>query len=980
MEIEKQKKEKDKEKERRKTILICTAIPLTPLCVCASIVAPIAIVYNQKGGEVSTDTKLYLVNEKPSLSKYTWQGNVEFKFDETTLPTFWPGKGKRTAFAEIKTITADTEIILSSNEVEVGEEGYVYVPIALNKVPDSAAGTTFDLHCQITLMFRDKNQKLAQKTFDVYPSCYIATEEDKAKIVTESALNIEIIEGDKTVTGIIEGTDLTKKTAITIPANCNVESLQVIGTDGDLPSNIKTIIFTAPTESTDVDGLACWYKVRNGALNGTSIDTIVFDDYKNKNMIGFEDYALDDNYDYESGKGTHTNIKNIDISSWSFATIKNIDKYAGGYIGQPFYELTEANFVWPSCKDQMQFKSGIYRIFSSGGLNNTLLANAGMSPTITIEEHFKFASFGEGNKIIIGTDEQQSWTDSTVYIPAGTTDILPFAFQEYINDKYQSSFPECVQSIDFKNVSTINSIGYCTFQDSVITKIENFPQVTGGCALCLYYAGDGVKLDPHNTHIKYISVAEGVTSIPYCAFGMTEHVTTVNLPDSVKNIGEGAFYCTGYGVYRLTSDEIPLVPFTIHWPANLTSIDDYAFYGANLGYIKFPKTLETIGNYAFAGRDKTEYYSDYFSDALWCLDFSEIDSIAQIPSGWKSQNIFKYHWNTAVPKNVITKENSGQTTELSNWLLTNGSFNGPSGTYYSQYMVYVNLITLTEEDIEWNTTAKPGEAIIYGAHPKQTNFVRTLYKLNVPATYNGLPVTEIHDYAFNFTSGSIPLYSVNLDNATNLTTIGGGAFVGQKYLVGEINLPDTIKFVGGYAFQYSNLQVVRLNASPDGCVYGTSCFQYSEYLGRIELANNKSMGNIELNQNSFFRCQSLQYLELSPKITKIERNAFQQCCNLWYFNLHDFTSTDPIPSEWDPNAFDLSFMYIRGYHVPWDSYNGISSTPMYGMVSMNKDCTNLFNSFNEYLAKNYFHGMWDGDEYNEGALVDITKAFYPNYE
>ncbi len=79
----------------------------------------------------------------------------------------------------------------------------------------------------------------------------------------------------------------------------------------------------------------------------------------------------------------------------------------------------------------------------------------------------------------------------------------------------------------------------------------------------------------------------GVTIIGEHAFKRYDHLLSIEIPDSVRVIGVGAFSeCRG-----LTSFEIP---------NSVTNIDEYAFYGClNLTSIKISDNAEYIGNHAF---------------------------------------------------------------------------------------------------------------------------------------------------------------------------------------------------------------------------------------------------------------------------------------------------------------------------------------------------------------------------------------------
>ena len=87
------------------------------------------------------------------------------------------------------------------------------------------------------------------------------------------------------------------------------------------------------------------------------------------------------------------------------------------------------------------------------------------------------------------------------------------------------------------------------------------------------------------TSLKQITIPETVTSIEYCAFSGTG-LTSVDIPASVKKIGNQAFYiCNSLETITLRE--------------GLTSVDSMAFTGCPAKEIFLPRSLTSIGNNAF---------------------------------------------------------------------------------------------------------------------------------------------------------------------------------------------------------------------------------------------------------------------------------------------------------------------------------------------------------------------------------------------
>ncbi len=115
-----------------------------------------------------------------------------------------------------------------------------------------------------------------------------------------------------------------------------------------------------------------------------------------------------------------------------------------------------------------------------------------------------------------------------------------------------------------------------------------------------YYTGD-VEIPEY---VSYNNKSYHVTQIGFWAFIRSTELHSVKLPNSIYNIGAGAFYCCE----NLTH---------INWPAKLKRIDDDAFYeckSLNIDWDNMPKSIMFIGN-SFYGVETKEKI--VLPDSLW---------------------------------------------------------------------------------------------------------------------------------------------------------------------------------------------------------------------------------------------------------------------------------------------------------------------------------------------------------------------------
>lgn len=98
--------------------------------------------------------------------------------------------------------------------------------------------------------------------------------------------------------------------------------------------------------------------------------------------------------------------------------------------------------------------------------------------------------------------------------------------------------------------------------------------------------GDHAFFYCQNDNFTSIKIPDGVTEIKAGTFGNCTHLEDVTLPKDLITIGEGAF-----------SDCSAL--HSIKLPEGLTTVKDAAFHGAKLETIDWPKSLTTVGVFAF---------------------------------------------------------------------------------------------------------------------------------------------------------------------------------------------------------------------------------------------------------------------------------------------------------------------------------------------------------------------------------------------
>ncbi len=162
-------------------------------------------------------------------------------------------------------------------------------------------------------------------------------------------------------------------------------------------------------------------------------------------------------------------------------------------------------------------------------------------------------------------------TASSYDIPEGTETIGQNAF------KWHQS--------DTKNPNNLKTV---TFPNSLKTVEKNAFMCQGLTSVTLpahINWADGTGVFQLNKNLETVTVCEGVTDIPAMFFYGLDNVKEVNLPSTLKTIGDNAFN-------RCNLTQIDL-------PDGLESIGKNAFEGSKLTSVTIPASVKSIGDRAF---------------------------------------------------------------------------------------------------------------------------------------------------------------------------------------------------------------------------------------------------------------------------------------------------------------------------------------------------------------------------------------------
>ena len=395
------------------------------------------------------------------------------------------------------------------------------------------------------------------------------------------------------------------------------------------------------------------------------------------------------------------------------------------------------------------------------------------------------------------------------------------------------------------------------------------------------------RIDPYAfadmTSLQTVTInsSSGV-SVGAEAFAGCTSLSTVNL-GNVTEIGYGAFA----NCNSLTNITIP---------ANITKIEDYAFYNTNIEQVSFSNSITEIGRYAFAKCSNLE-------NVTIPATVTKIDDFAFYNSGISNLNF----------------EAGSQLTEIGHYAFANsaivGSVSIPSTVATIGRGAFMNATSLTSVDFGGN---------------ESTNAVISIddlafYGCSNLSSVSTLNVRSIGYFAFGDCTS---LSSMSI--SAGVQSIGTGAFYGCSQIAGfslagasdyfhvvdgvlyvkQTNADETIEYylhsypiaktgteytaiaslvgVLDYAFA-GNVNLTTINLA-NVQIIGSSAFEDCITLAEVNLSSNLT----DIGDSAFNGCTSL-YLEEVPNVNSIGSLAFAGCN--WTLEENETSRTLTIPAS-----------------------------------------------------------------------------------
>ena len=405
-----------------------------------------------------------------------------------------------------------------------------------------------------------------------------------------------------------------------------------------------------------------------------------------------------------------------------------------------------------------------------------------------------------------------------------------------------------------------------------------------------------------NDTVMYEGANYAVTSMADDAFAYCNQLTSIVLPQTLRNLGKNAFLsCT-----RLTSCIIPdstiteipfeaflkagLIEFRV--PEGVTYIEQRSFEQMpNLLRVHLANSVKSLTSWSFYNLPALQ--DPIYNDSLFVLMPDNYQGAYTIPSSIKVICNMAFYGCTKVTSLTIP-EGVEQIESLSLFFSLNSSVKTlhiPSTVNYigpnaicSGRLETVTVAADNQHYTTWNglVCTKDMKTLVYCPDRKYVN-------TTLPES-----IEHIAPYAFYVASN---LYKLEMPN---VKTIGENAFAENN--LESLTLPACLEEIGNEAFSESfDLTSVTIPASVTNI--GEEVFSYSRKL------NKAVINNAIIGKGQFYKATGLETIEIGTNLREIHAYAFQQCQKLWYVRMPQandyFRTIDGVLFSADTTALAL---------------------------------------------------------------------------
>ncbi len=412
------------------------------------------------------------------------------------------------------------------------------------------------------------------------------------------------------------------------------------------------------------------------------------------------------------------------------------------------------------------------------------------------------------------------------------------------------------------------------------------------------------------TNLTDIQLSHNIGIMGNYLFKDDTSLTNITLPDSLRNIGCGAFW--GTGIKRITLpqlavtgygkvspflgadnlEEVILADGMKYVPAHLF---DFESGKSNISKISFPDTIEKIDEYAFyCFKDLTDISLPQNLVSIERYAFSGCDGLTGITIPSNVEKIGDYCFQKCNNlKSVVFEQSLNDNIKV---VINDSAFS------YCPILSNVELSNKTykidawafRNDLSLESIFLPDSLRVLGSYAFEGTSIKSVTIPNrILTTYGGdgwnLSVSPfakankleeiiledgirvIPEHLFDFTNEICLITTVNIPDS--VVNIDDYAFMNCKSL-SSISLPQSIQSIGYMSFAgCDGLNEIRFPSSVTSI--GTYCFENCKDLETVIFEPSiYDKGSVTINDGAFRNCPKLSNVELSNNTGKIDAHAF----------------------------------------------------------------------------------------------------------
>ncbi len=415
------------------------------------------------------------------------------------------------------------------------------------------------------------------------------------------------------------------------------------------------------------------------------------------------------------------------------------------------------------------------------------------------------------------------------------------------------------------------------------------------------------------TNITSIEIPASITSMGYYAFEDCAQLTKVNYLGTIDQWAQIDFddvmsnpLCHAHNLYLnnvlvtevklTTATEVANAAFanctsitSVELPAGITKIGPAVFSGcANLVSITIPEGVTKIDNFAFDGCTSLVSVTIPASVSTLCTDafggceklakvnyLGTADQWAQIAFESRKANPTYYAKNLHLNDVLVTEAKLTTATKIRSYAFYNcaslKSIEISTSVTEIGSEVFYNCASLESIKIPENVTDISRELFDGCASLRSIEIPASVVSIGIDAFKGCNALAEV-----NYLGTADQWVQIAFIDASAQPLCQGAKLYFNNVLVTEVKLATTTK-IGQYAF-YKCTTLESLEIAASVTEIGTYAFYDCEKLASVAIAQNSQLATI--GSDAFNSCTSLESITIPASVTKISSCAFSGCKNL----------------------------------------------------------------------------------------------------